>query len=166
MLVARGLRVEYPVSNRGRRLTIAPVDGVDLVIGQGETLGLVGESGCGKSTLGRALLMLTRPAAGRIVELAERERIFAAPRHPYTQALVAAVPVPDPAVERGRRHVALTDDMPGIAAPPPGCRFHPRCPAAMEICRFRAPALSGDGRHAVACHLHPPREGKVPARPP
>ena len=89
---------------------------------------------------------------GKIVEIAEKRALFATPRHPYTQALLTAIPVPDPAVERGR--VMLQGDVPSPMNPPPGCRFHTRCPYAEERCRKEEPALRqlGPG-HAAACHF-------------
>jgi oligopeptide/dipeptide ABC transporter ATP-binding protein len=89
---------------------------------------------------------------GRIVEIAERTALFAAPRHPYTQALIAAAPLPDPRAER--RRIVLEGEVPSPIAPPPGCAFHPRCPFAFERCRHERPMLkpAADGR-LVACHL-------------
>jgi oligopeptide transport system ATP-binding protein len=89
---------------------------------------------------------------GRIVELAPAAALFAEPLHPYTRALLAAVPVPDPERRRSRRAVAV-GEVPSPIAPPSGCHFHPRCPLAMPRCRDETPALRdlGDGRHA-ACH--------------
>ncbi len=89
---------------------------------------------------------------GRIVEVAPKRALFAEPRHPYTQALLAAVPVPDPAARRER--APLAGDIPNPLRPPAGCRFHPRCPQAQPICRETDPPLMSapDGR-AVACHL-------------
>jgi peptide/nickel transport system ATP-binding protein len=92
---------------------------------------------------------------GRIVEIAGRAELYRAPLHPYTEALMAAVPVADPVKEAQRPRVIVKGEVPSALRPPPGCRFHPRCPKAMEICRTQDPALTevGGGR-AVACHLH------------
>ncbi|MFE1904857.1 ABC transporter ATP-binding protein [Streptomyces gardneri] len=93
---------------------------------------------------------------GRIVEIGVKERVYAAPAHPYTRALLSAVPLPDPAAERARERITLLGDPPSPAAPPPGCTFHPRCPKAQEICRTEAPLLRiaspGEARQ-VACHF-------------
>jgi oligopeptide/dipeptide ABC transporter ATP-binding protein len=90
---------------------------------------------------------------GRVVELAPRETLFRSPAHPYTQALLSAVPLPDP--EARRERVVLTGDLPSPTAPPPGCPFHPRCPKVMERCRTEVPAwravAPGQG---AACHLY------------
>jgi peptide/nickel transport system ATP-binding protein len=89
---------------------------------------------------------------GRIVELADAADLYRKPRHPYTQALLSAVPVPDP--ERKRSRIILQGDVPSPLAPPPGCHFHPRCPYAMERCRLETPPLYelGNG-HTSACFL-------------
>ncbi|MBL1099230.1 ABC transporter ATP-binding protein [Streptomyces coffeae] len=93
---------------------------------------------------------------GRIVEIGPKERVYTAPAHPYTRALLSAVPLPDPVAERGRERITLLGDPPSPAAPPPGCTFHPRCAKAQEICRSEAPTLSvatpGEPRQ-VACHF-------------
>ncbi len=92
---------------------------------------------------------------GRLVELADRDTLFATPLHPYTQALIAASPVADPRARRVRAPVE--GEVPSPVNPPSGCHFHPRCPHAMARCRSEVPALvTLDGGHAVACHLHGP----------
>jgi peptide/nickel transport system ATP-binding protein len=89
---------------------------------------------------------------GQLVEVADRESLFREPLHPYTQALIAAVPIPDP-TRRGRR-ILLHGDPPSPIDPPPGCRFHTRCPHAQAICREQAPSLDPAGSDRwVACHL-------------
>ncbi len=92
---------------------------------------------------------------GRLVELAERDALFDAPHHPYTQALLSAVPVPDP--ERRRTRIILRGDVPSPAHVPAGCHFHPRCPIAQDVCRESVPALREvtPGRQ-VACHFARP----------
>jgi oligopeptide/dipeptide ABC transporter ATP-binding protein len=89
---------------------------------------------------------------GRIVEIAEKERLFAAPRHPYTRALMSAAPVPDPRAKRER--MVLEGDVPSPMNPPAGCPFHTRCPFAFDRCRAEAPVLrEGAPGHWAACHL-------------
>ena len=90
---------------------------------------------------------------GRIVEIGDRARIFTSPHHPYTQALLSAVPVLDPTQRRAR--IVLSGDVPSPLAPPSGCAFHPRCAYAEERCRREAPSLLGGPAHAVACHVFP-----------
>ncbi|MGH2918601.1 MAG: ABC transporter ATP-binding protein [Solirubrobacteraceae bacterium] len=87
---------------------------------------------------------------GRIVEVAERDMLFGSPAHPYTQALLSAVPVPDPVRERSRRRIVLRGEAQSAAAVQPGCRFAPRCPRAREYCAAHDPTLEGDA-HRVAC---------------
>jgi peptide/nickel transport system ATP-binding protein/oligopeptide transport system ATP-binding protein len=88
---------------------------------------------------------------GRIVETARADRLFAAPRHPYTRALLSAIPVPQP--RRGRHRPILTGDVPSALAPPPGCHLHTRCPHVVDVCRTVRPELIADGSgHATACH--------------
>jgi oligopeptide/dipeptide ABC transporter ATP-binding protein len=89
---------------------------------------------------------------GRLAELAPRDALFASPRHPYTRALLASVPEPDPAVQRAKPRIPLVGEIPSPAAPPPGCRFHTRCPMAVDICRREIPALRQVGHSTVACH--------------
>ncbi len=90
---------------------------------------------------------------GRIVELAPKATIFAAPRHPYTEALLSAVPIPDPRLRR-RERIILAGDLPSPANPPRGCHFHTRCPRAISRCAEEAPALRDVAPgHQAACHL-------------
>jgi oligopeptide/dipeptide ABC transporter ATP-binding protein len=90
---------------------------------------------------------------GRIVEMAAREALYARPRHPYTVALLSAIPVPDPG-RRRRPRIVLKGDVPSPAHPPTGCHFHPRCPIAEEICRRESPPLREiEPGHVAACHF-------------
>jgi oligopeptide/dipeptide ABC transporter ATP-binding protein len=92
---------------------------------------------------------------GRIVEIAPRELLFARPLHPYTHALLSAVPVPDPVRERTRQRIILSGEPPDPSAKPTGCRFHPRCARATELCRVEDPPLQAHlPGHQAACH-HP-----------
>jgi oligopeptide/dipeptide ABC transporter ATP-binding protein len=89
---------------------------------------------------------------GQIVEIGTRDAVFGDPRHPYTKALMSAAPVPDPRAKRDR--VILRGDVPSPAAPPPGCRFHTRCPQAFDRCRVERPrAVEVSPGHVAACHL-------------
>jgi oligopeptide transport system ATP-binding protein len=89
---------------------------------------------------------------GRIVEMAGTGQVFSRPQHPYTEALLSAVPVPDTRVERKR--IVLQGDVPSPSNPPQGCHFHTRCPYAMPVCRETPPALLDvGGDHLVSCHL-------------
>jgi oligopeptide transport system ATP-binding protein len=91
---------------------------------------------------------------GKIVEIGRREQIYANPRHPYTRALLSAVPSVDQAGKPER--IRLPGEMPSPVNPPPGCSFHPRCPYAKDICRSAEPRLeAGREEHAVACHVFP-----------
>ena len=102
---------------------------------------------------------------GSIVETAETQALFAAPRHPYSRALLSAIPVPRPRVKRSR--MLLQGEMPSALNPPNGCRFHTRCPFAIDRCRIEAPQLIADASgHATACHRVaelPPAEAILPS---
>ena len=92
---------------------------------------------------------------GKIVELTDKDELYRNPKHPYTQALLSAIPVPDPTVQKER--IILHGDVPSPINPPAGCRFHTRCPKVMDICKVKEPEFvdtTGDG-HFVACHLVP-----------
>ena len=90
---------------------------------------------------------------GSLVELATKEQIFANPKHPYTEALLSAVPIPDP--DKKMNRIILEGDIPSASNPPKGCKFHTRCPKCMDICKEQAPVWKdyGDGHH-TACHLY------------
>jgi oligopeptide/dipeptide ABC transporter ATP-binding protein len=88
---------------------------------------------------------------GKIAELAETDTLFKGALHPYTRALLSAIPVPDPDIERAR--ILLSGDVPSPIDPPPGCRFHPRCSFATQLCKASVPVLEDVGKgHLVACH--------------
>ncbi len=137
-----------------------PVSSLDVSI-RGQILNLLGDL---QDRLGIAYLYISHDLAsvrsvshrvavmylGRIVETGPADAIFATPRHHYTRALLAAIPVPDPDARRDRGIVL--GEPPSLLAPPGGCHFHPRCPAALAVCRTQAPAMAGDGPHAFACH--------------
>jgi oligopeptide transport system ATP-binding protein len=92
---------------------------------------------------------------GKIVELADRDALYENPMHPYTQALLAAVPIPDPVIEHQRQRIILEGDVPSPINPPHGCNFNTRCPRVMDICREKEPEFKdyGDG-HYAACFLY------------
>jgi oligopeptide transport system ATP-binding protein len=92
---------------------------------------------------------------GRVVEIADRDALYRTPLHPYTEALMAAVPVANPELEARRQRTVISGEVPSALRPPPGCSFHTRCPKAIAICRSVQPQLRevAPGR-AVACHLH------------
>ena len=92
---------------------------------------------------------------GRVVEEGPSESVYTAPRHPYTQALLSAIPVPNPERQRARRRIVLAGDVPSAANPPSGCRFHTRCPYVMDVCKeVDPPAFDADDGTRVYCHLH------------
>jgi len=91
---------------------------------------------------------------GRIVEIGDAETLYASPSHPYTQALMASAPLPDPDRAAARQRVALKGELPSPMNPPSGCTFHTRCPFAVERCRNEAPTLlPTEGGTAAACHF-------------
>ena len=100
---------------------------------------------------------------GKIVELAYRDDLYENPLHPYTQALLSAIPIPDPVVEKRRKRIVLTGDIPSPVNPPPGCRFHTRCPLAFDRCKSEVPPLREYAPgHFAACHWVEEHDGKAP----
>jgi oligopeptide transport system ATP-binding protein len=101
---------------------------------------------------------------GKIVELSTRDELYERPLHPYTQALLSAIPIPDPAAERRRKRIVLSGDIPSPVDPPSGCRFHTRCPVAFERCKIEDPAFKGYGNgHFTACHWVEEHSGAAPS---
>ncbi|MGQ3046437.1 oligopeptide/dipeptide ABC transporter ATP-binding protein, partial [Niveispirillum sp.] len=99
---------------------------------------------------------------GRVMEIATRDAIYAAPLHPYTQALISAVPVPDPDIEKNKERIVLGGDLPSPMKPPSGCVFRTRCPKATDICASDVPVLEEKAPgHKVACHHWGPPEKKL-----
>jgi oligopeptide transport system ATP-binding protein len=93
---------------------------------------------------------------GKIVEMANRNELYEEPLHPYTKALLSAVPIPDPVIEKRRERIILSGDVPSPINPPSGCHFHTRCPYAMDVCKQIDPIFADQGNgHYVACHLYP-----------
>lgn len=142
-----------------------PTSALDVSV-QASVLNLIGRL---QADLGFACLFITHDLAaveflaqrvavmylGVLVEVAGREELFKTPRHPYTQALLSAAPIPDPPMQRARRRIVLSGDVPSPVNPPPGCRFHTRCPVAVSRCSVEVPELRpvGSQRSLVACHL-------------
>ncbi|MGA7569711.1 MAG: dipeptide ABC transporter ATP-binding protein [Candidatus Aquilonibacter sp.] len=100
---------------------------------------------------------------GKIVELSSRDTLYERPLHPYTQALLSAIPIPDPSAERRRKRIVLSGDIPSPVNPPSGCRFHTRCPVAFERCKVEDPAFKDyGGGHFTACHWVEEHHGAAP----
>jgi oligopeptide transport system ATP-binding protein len=142
-----------------------PTSALDVSV-QAAVLNLIGRL---QADLGFACLFVTHDLAaveflaqrvavmylGVLVELAGRDGLFASPRHPYTQALLSAAPVPEPRIQRGRQRIVLPGEVPSPVDPPSGCRVHPRCPVAVAECARVVPTLRpvGPSGELVACHL-------------
>jgi oligopeptide/dipeptide ABC transporter ATP-binding protein len=94
---------------------------------------------------------------GRVVEEGDAATVCDDPKHPYTKALLSAIPEPDPELQRSRERIVLHGDLPSPAAPPAGCRFHTRCPSVIDVCRtVEPPVVRCDDGVRVACHLFAP----------
>ena len=170
LLKVKDLVKQFPIKGGilGRTVDkVHAVDGVSFELEAGETLGVVGESGCGKSTTGRCILRLIEPTsgevwfegksvttAGKVVEEATVEQLFAHPRHPYTQGLIRSIPRIDMAATHKVRLEAIPGTVPKLNEPAEGCRFAGRCKFVMPECRTATPPLRlvAPG-HKVACIL-------------
>jgi oligopeptide/dipeptide ABC transporter ATP-binding protein len=101
---------------------------------------------------------------GRVVETADSETLFNDPQHPYTEALLSAVPVPDPSIEKRRKRILLTGDVPSPLKPPPGCRFHPRCRYMRDTCKVNDQVLiAAKPAHEAACEVLPFKDARSAA---
>jgi oligopeptide/dipeptide ABC transporter ATP-binding protein len=100
---------------------------------------------------------------GKIVELADRDALYHNPLHPYTIALLSAIPIPDPALEKRRKRIVLAGDIPSPVNPPSGCRFHTRCPVAFDRCITEIPPFNEYAPgHFAACHWVEEHGGQAP----
>ncbi len=100
---------------------------------------------------------------GKIVEIADRDDLYDNPLHPYTQALLSAIPIPDPSVEARRKRIIISGDIPSPVNPPAGCRFHTRCPIAFDRCKIEVPPLKTYApNHVAACHWVEEHGGSAP----
>jgi oligopeptide/dipeptide ABC transporter ATP-binding protein len=154
-----------------------PVSALDVSV-QAQVLNLLREL---QSELGLTLLFIAHNLAvvehisdrvavmylGSVVELTDRDRLYANPQHPYTEALLSAIPIPDPSLRRKR--IILEGDVPSPLRPPTGCTFHPRCPIAVDtVCPIEVPSLlpaGSNGDHLASCHLRTGAHTHLDPRP-